>query len=71
MRSALADLMAYTVHIARDRDKDRDQEMMGFYNMLCTVHTTKGQGLVHGTIVFYCAHPIPCPCSGPGPVQCV
>ena len=40
---------------------------MGFYITLCNVHTTQGQ--VHGTIVFYCTYPIPCPC--PGPVQCV
>ena len=33
--------------------------------MLCTVHTTHGQG----SIVFYCSHPSPCTC--PGPVKCV
>ena len=38
--------------------RERDQEIMGFYIMLCTVHTTQGQGQVHGTIVFYCAHPL-------------
>ena len=54
---------------ARDQDRDRDWEMMGFCIMLCTVHTTQGQGQVHGTIVFYCAHSVPCP--GPGPVQYV
>ena len=44
-------------------------EMMGFYIMLCTTHTTQGQG--QGTIVFYSAHSGPCPCSGPGPKQCI
>ena len=44
-------------------------EMMGFYIMLCSVHTTQGQGQEQGTIVFYCTHPRPCP--GPGLVQCV
>ena len=39
--------------------------MMGFYIMICTVHTTQGQG----TIAFYCAHPSQCP--GPSPMQCV
>ena len=34
--------------------------MMGFYIMLCTVHTAQGQG----TIVFHCVHPGPCPVSG-------
>ena len=34
---------------------------MGFYITLCIVHTTQGQGQVHGIIVFYCAHPVPCP----------
>ena len=49
--------------------QDRDRETMGFNIMLCTVHTTQGQGQVHGTIVVYCAYPVPCPC--PGPVQFV
>ena len=45
---------------------------MGFYiSILCTVHTTQGQGQIQGTIVFYCSHPIPCPSHCPGPVQCV
>ena len=41
--------------------------------LCCTVHTTQGQRQVHGTIVFYCAHPVscPCPCPCPCPVQCV
>ena len=42
---------------------------MGFYTMLCNLHATQWQE--QGTIVFYCAHPIPCPCPGPGPVQYV
>ena len=36
---------------------------MGFYNMLCTVHTTQGQG----TIVLCRA----CPGPGPVPEQCI
>ena len=54
---------SWLIHTARDRDMDR--EKMGFYIMLCTVHTTQGQG----TIVFYCI--CPGPCNGPGAVQCV
>ena len=38
---------------------------MGFYIMLCTVHTT--QGLGQGTIVLYRA----CPGPGPVPEQCI
>ena len=37
----------------------RDRETMGFYIVLCPVHTTQGQG----TIVFYSTRP--------GPVQCI
>ena len=59
----------WLIHTAWDRDQDRDWEMMGFYITLCTVHTTQGQGQTQGIIVFCCTHP--CPCSGPGPVQCV
>ena len=59
------------LHIARDRDRDRNREMMGLYITLCTVHTTQGKGQIHGTIVFYCAHPVPYPCPWPGPLQCV
>ena len=40
---------------------------MGFYIMLCTVHTTQGQGQGQGTIVFYRAHPISYPCSSHAP----
>ena len=43
----------------------------GFYMMLCAVHTTQGQGQKHGTIVFYCVHPVPGPRPCPGPAQCV
>ena len=57
----------WLIHTARNRD--RDWETMGFYIMLCTVHTTQGQGQGQGAIVFYCTHPSPCPCTGP--VQCV
>ena len=51
----------WLVHTARDRERDREWEMMGFSITLCTVHTTQGQG--QGTIVFYCAHPSPSPCT--------
>ena len=51
----------YTLH------GDRDQETMGFYITLCTVHSTQEQGHGQATIAFYCVHPSP----GPGPVQCV
>ena len=34
---------------------------MGFYIMLCTVHTTQGKGI----IVSFCAHPGPYSCPGP------
>ena len=36
---------------------------MGFYDTLCTVHTTHGQG--QETIVFYRVHPVHCPYPGP------
>ena len=36
--------------------------------MLCTVHTTQGQGQVQEAIVFYYTHPGRCPCDDP--VQC-
>ena len=38
-----------------------------YYAMYCTHYTGQGQG--HGTIVFYCASPVPFP--GPGPIQYV
>ena len=41
--------------------------MVGFYIMLCIVHTTWGQGKGQGTIVSYCARIVPCP----SPVHCV
>ena len=41
------------IHTARDRDRAKVREMMGFYITLCTVHTTQGQGI----IVFYCTDP--------------
>ena len=44
---------------AGDQDRDREWEMMSFYIMLCTVHTTQGQKQV--AVVFYCARP----CSSP------
>ena len=31
-------------HTAWDRDRDRDWKIMGFCIMLCTVHTTQGEG---------------------------
>ena len=34
-----------------------------------THYTTSERG--NGAIVFYCAHPVPCPCLYPGSVQCV
>ena len=43
----------------------------GFYITQFTVHITLGQGQAQGIIVFYCAQPVPGPCPGPGPVQCV
>ena len=61
----------WLVHTARDREQDREREMMGFYITLCTVHTTQGQGRGQVTIVFYCVHPDLCPCPVPGLVQCV
>ena len=61
------ELMAHSQ--CTERDRDRDQETMGLYITLCTVHTTQGHGQEHGTIVSYCAHPSPC--AGPGSVQCV
>ena len=44
-----------------------------YVSKLRCVHPTQGQGQVHGSIVLYCAHPVPCPCPCPclGPVQCV
>ena len=39
------------------------RETMGFYNTLCTVHTTQRQG--RETIVFYFVHPVHCPYPGP------
>ena len=59
---------SWLIHTARDRDRDR--EKMGFYIMLCTVHTTQGQGQSQGTTVFYCAHHGACLGPSPGPVQC-
>ena len=56
----------WLVHNARDRERDRERKMMGFYITLCTVHTTQEQG--QGTIFFYCVHPGPCPF--PFPVPC-
>ena len=38
-----------------------------YYVIYCTHYTGTGVG----TIVFYCTHPGPCNCPGPGPVQCV
>ena len=38
---------------------------MGFYIMLCTVHTTQGKGWGLGIIVSFCTHPGPYPCPGP------
>ena len=35
--------LLWLVHIALDRDWDREQETMGFHITLCTVHTTQGQ----------------------------
>ena len=59
----------WLIHTARDLDRDR--KTMDFYIMLRVVHTAQGQvqPQAQGIIVFYCTHPIPCPC--PGPVQCV
>ena len=67
-------LLTYYIHIGThehctERDRDREREMMGFSIMLCTVHTTQGQGQAQRTIVFCCAHPGTCPCQGP--VKCV
>ena len=31
--------LLWLVHTARDREQDREREMMGFYIMLCAVHT--------------------------------
>ena len=39
-----------------------------YYTMYCTHYTGMGQG--QQTIVFYCAHPGPCPCLVSGPLQC-
>ena len=39
----------WLIHSARDPDRNR--ETMCFYITLCTVHTTQGQGQVHGTVV--------------------
>ena len=36
--------------------------MMDFCVTLSTVHATQGQGQAQDIIVFYCAHPVPCPC---------
>ena len=44
--------MQWLVHIALDRGRDRELEMMGFYNILCIVHTTQGQGQVQGNHCF-------------------
>ena len=37
----------YTLH------RDREWEMMGFYIMLCTVHTTQGQGPGNDGFLYY------------------
>ena len=66
--SAGCETLLWLIHTAQDRDRDRDREAVGFYVTLCTVHNTQGQGQVHGAIVFYFAHSIPCP--SPGLVQC-
>ena len=40
-------------------------------NMLCrNVHTGLRQGKESGSIVSYCADPVPCTCPGPVPGQC-
>ena len=55
----------WLIYTARDGDRDRGREAMGFYMTLCTVHITQGQGRRYGAIVFSCAHPVPCPCPCP------
>ena len=48
--------------------------MMGLYIMLCTVHTTQGQGqgtgMGTGTNGLYTHFPIPGPVPGPLPIPC-
>ena len=46
--------------------------MIGLCILLCTVHTTQGQGTGMGTIEFHTHFPVPGPIPGPGPcpVQC-
>ena len=41
---------------------------MGLCILLCTVHTTQGQGMGMGTIGFHTHFPVPGPV--PGAVQC-
>ena len=61
--------MAHTHYtgLAQGRGLLPGTETMSFYIILCTVHSTQGQG--PGTIVFYC--PILVPMAVPVLVQCM
>ena len=52
---------SWLMHTALNWDRDRIWETMGFYVMLCTVHTTQGQGQGQGTIVSIVPVLVPLP----------
>ena len=43
---------------------------MGTNKLYRNIHTGPRQGKEPGSIVFYCAAPVPCTCPGPVPMQC-
>ena len=59
--------MLWLIDTARDLDRDRDWEMMGFYIMPCTVHTTQGWNRESlfpiVPIPFSFLVPVPVPCN--------
>ena len=54
-------------HTARDRERDREREMMDFYITPCTVHTTQEWGRDSKPLFSIVPFPVPVPVPFPVP----